>query len=73
MFYSTSKSVNDALTNAYKIAFNDKAEDVAMFLRGIFPQAFNKYKSLPWLVTADYLDIKSPEGFLPPGRVKVIK
>lgn len=60
------------MTYAFKLGSKDKYEDVALLLRNIIQWAFSESKSLPWPPTADDLEVKSSEEFLPPDLVKFL-
>ncbi|KAG1715023.1 ABC transporter C family member 8 [Nymphon striatum] len=72
LVYSTSISVAEAVTCAYRIGSKDKFEDVALHLRSVVQGMFNESIPLPWPPTADELDARASEEYLPTDLVKFL-
>ncbi|KAG1660362.1 UDP-glucuronosyltransferase 2B33 [Nymphon striatum] len=72
LVYSTSISVAEAVTCAYRIGSKDKFEDVALHLRSVVQGMFNESTPLPWPPTADELDARASEEYLPTDLVKFL-
>ena len=68
--YSTSISVAEAVTYAYRLGSRDKFEDVALTLRSATRGKFSESTALPWPPTADELDTRA--GYLPKDLVKFL-
>ena len=73
LVYSSSLSVADAVAYAFKLGSRDNYHDVAVNLHRIILKSFNDSESLPWPPTADDLEVKSPDEFLPPELVMFLK
>ena len=56
LVYSTSISVVEAVTYAYRLVSRDKFEDVALLLRSAVQGTFSESTPLPWPLTDDELD-----------------
>ncbi len=56
LVYSSSITLADAVTVAYKLGSTDKYEDVAFLLRSLILRAFIQSEALPWPPTADDLE-----------------
>ncbi|KAG1678651.1 hypothetical protein GQR58_013324 [Nymphon striatum] len=72
LVYSTSISVAEAVTCAYRIGSKDKFEDVALHLSSVVQGMFNESTPLPWPPTADELDARASEEYLPTDLVKFL-
>ncbi|KAG1672173.1 hypothetical protein GQR58_016074 [Nymphon striatum] len=72
LVYSTSISVAEAVTCAYRVGSKDKFEDVAWHLRSVVQGMFNESTPLPWPPTADELDARASEEYLPTDLVKFL-
>jgi len=72
LVYSTSISVAEAVTYAYRLGSKDKFEDVALHLRSVVQGMFNESTPLPWPPTADELDARASEEYLPTDLVKFL-
>ncbi|KAG1651612.1 hypothetical protein GQR58_026883 [Nymphon striatum] len=70
--YSTSISVAEAVTCAYRIGSKDKFEDVVLHLRSVVQGMFNESTPLTWPPTADELDARASEEYLPTDLVKFL-
>ncbi|KAG1674363.1 hypothetical protein GQR58_015101 [Nymphon striatum] len=70
LVYSTSISVAEAVTCAYRIGSKDKFEDVAWHLRSVVQGMFDESTPLP--PTADELDARASEEYLPTDLVKFL-
>ncbi|KAG1668503.1 hypothetical protein GQR58_017845 [Nymphon striatum] len=72
LVYSTIISVAEAVTCAYRIGSKDKFEDVALHLCSVVQGMFNESTPLLWPPTADELDARVSEEYLPTGLVKFL-
>ncbi|KAG1682931.1 hypothetical protein GQR58_010461 [Nymphon striatum] len=72
LVYSTSISVAEAVTCAYRIGSKDKFEDVVLHLRSVVQGMFNDSTPLTWPPTADELDARASEEYLPTDLVKFL-
>ncbi|KAG1666825.1 PIN2/TERF1-interacting telomerase inhibitor 1 [Nymphon striatum] len=72
LVYSTSISVAEAVTCAYRIGSKDKFEDVALHLGSVVQGMFNESTPLPWPPIADELDARASEEYLPTDLVKFL-
>ena len=73
LVYSTSISVAEAVTYAYGLGSKDKFKDVALYLRSVVHGMFNDSTPLPWPPTADELDARQSEEYLPTDLIKFLK
>ena len=72
LVYSTDISVAEAVTYAYRLGSRDKFDDVALYLRSAVQEMFNESAPLPWPPTADELDARATEEYLPSVLVKFL-
>ena len=68
--YSTSISVAEAVTYAYRLGSRDKFEDVTLSLCSAASGKFSESTALPWPPTADELNTRA--GYLPKDLVKFL-
>ena len=72
VLYRTSISVVEAVTHAYRLGSKDKFEDVALHLCSAVQGKFSESTPLPWPPTADELDARASEEYLPTVLVKFL-
>ena len=65
LVYSTSISVAEAVTYAYRLGSRDKFEDVALHLHSAVQGKFSESTPLPWPPIADEPDTRASEEYLP--------
>lgn len=70
--YSANIALSDAVARAYRLGSEDELKDVALLLRNLILQGYQKSTPLPWPPSAEDLVATPPNEFLPPKLVEFL-